>query len=165
MKRFYFLIPLLVALFTSCEEDNRTGIRGDSFCSICKGSGFVESSELMGLKTIYKDCPFCKLFSGGKTTPPVKDDPKPPVRIDPPRQVNVWIDCTGCYGSGNCSTCNGLGWIFNPSERYYLQDYKQECPSCKGRKICQFCGDNVDATKLGINNISYRPFRQPIGKN
>lgn len=47
-----------------------------------------------------------------------------------PRQE--WIQCTGCYGSGKCSICNGTG-------RNLYSTHGAECIACGGWGRCEFC--------------------------
>ena len=60
MKKMVFVIIALCAIgFTSCGEDERTGIEGFSNCPICHGKGYCEKSEFFGLVTSYWDCRLC----------------------------------------------------------------------------------------------------------
>lgn len=45
-----------------------------------------------------------------------------------------YVNCPHCYGSGQCSVCNGKGWIYS----MFTQD-PATCSSCRGGKNCVFC--------------------------
>ena len=78
--------------------------------------------------------------SGNKTTTVVvehKHDPVP---------MQVWKQCTGCYGSGMCqSGCGGSGWFTGYSGN------STRCIGCGGSGKCQFC-----AGQGGHYEVEYR---------
>ena len=78
--------------------------------------------------------------SGNNTTTVVvehKHDPVP---------MQVWKQCTGCYGSGMCqSGCGGSGWFTGYSGN------STRCIGCGGSGKCQFC-----AGQGGHYEVEYR---------
>ena len=78
--------------------------------------------------------------SGNNTTTVVvehKHDPVP---------MQVWKQCTGCYGSGMCqSGCGGSGWFTGYSGN------STRCIGCGGTGKCQFC-----AGQGGHYEVEYR---------
>ena len=77
--------------------------------------------------------------SGGTTTVVVEHhhDPVP---------MQVWKQCTGCYGSGMCqSGCGGSGWFTGYSGN------STRCIGCGGSGKCQFC-----AGQGGHYEVEYR---------
>lgn len=63
-----------------------------------------------------------------------------------PVPMQVWKQCTGCYGSGMCqSGCGGSGWFTGYSGN------STRCFGCGGSGKCQFC-----AGKGGHYEVEYR---------
>ena len=63
-----------------------------------------------------------------------------------PVPVQVWKQCTGCYGSGMCqSGCGGSGWFTGYSGN------STRCIGCGGSGKCQFC-----AGQGGHYEVEYR---------
>lgn len=61
--------------------------------------------------------------------------------------INVWHQCYGCNGSGQCSLCGGLGWTYS-SHSY---DGRSQCLSCGGNGRCTSC-----AGQGGHYEVEYR---------
>ena len=59
-KNLFIFIVLFGCTLCSCTEDNRTLQLAYPNCLACNGTGYVETSEYFGLKTIYRDCFLCK---------------------------------------------------------------------------------------------------------
>ena len=58
-KKHFIFIVLFGCTLCSCTEDNRTLELAYPNCLLCNGTGYVETSEYFGLKTIYNDCFLC----------------------------------------------------------------------------------------------------------
>ena len=44
--------------------------------------------------------------------------------------------CSWCYGSGDCQTCNGSGFVIERRHRSYDE---VECEDCNGSGKCSYC--------------------------
>lgn len=64
-----------------------------------------------------------------------------------PQPMQVWHQCTACYGSGTCKLCGGNGW--NPYS--YANGRYDRCLSCGGRGKCSYC-----AGQGGHYEVEYR---------
>lgn len=64
-----------------------------------------------------------------------------------PQPMQVWHQCTICYGSGTCKLCGGNGW--NPYS--YANGRYDRCLSCGGRGKCSYC-----AGQGGHYEVEYR---------
>lgn len=64
-----------------------------------------------------------------------------------PQPMQVWHQCTICYGSGTCKLCGGNGW--NPFS--YSSGRYDRCLSCGGRGKCSYC-----AGQGGHYEVEYR---------
>jgi hypothetical protein len=57
------------------------------------------------------------------------------IRIEhDPVPMQVWKQCYGCGGSGQCQTCNGQGWRFLTNSQPHAQ-----CITCGGNGRCNMC--------------------------
>lgn len=79
-----------------------------------------------------------------KTEPTQQAAPQPQPRQ--PQPMQVWVQCLGCYGSGQCQGCGGLGWRYISSSSPHSQ-----CIICGGSGKCNQCAGHG-----GHNEIQYR---------
>lgn len=84
----------------------------------------------------------------------VKQEPQPKQKDDKdtiiikhdPIPMQVWVQCSGCFGSGMCqSGCGGTGWFTGWSGN------STRCIGCGGSGRCQFC-----AGQGGHYEVEYR---------
>lgn len=63
-----------------------------------------------------------------------------------PQPMQVWIQCTNCWGSGTCPRCAGSGTVYvGMSDKLHL------CSACGGRGVCSIC-----AGKGGHYEVQYK---------
>lgn len=77
--------------------------------------------------------------SSNSYTPQQPQTQQPPqqqtIRIErDPVPMQVWKQCLGCGGSGQCQTCNGQGWRFLTLSQPHAQ-----CITCGGNGRCNMC--------------------------
>lgn len=69
------------------------------------------------------------------------------IRIErDPVPMQVWKQCYGCGGSGQCQTCNGQGWRYLTNSQPHAQ-----CITCGGNGRCNMC-----AGQGGHYEVEYR---------
>ncbi len=69
------------------------------------------------------------------------------IRIErDPVPMQVWKQCLGCGGSGQCQTCNGQGWRFLTNSQPHAQ-----CITCGGNGRC-----NMYAGQGGHYEVEYK---------
>lgn len=66
-------------------------------------------------------------------TPSPTPQPQPQPKRDPV-PMQVWKQCLGCGGSGQCQTCYGQGWRYLTSSQPHAQ-----CITCGGNGRCNMC--------------------------
>lgn len=80
-----------------------------------------------------------------KTEPAPTPQPQPQPQPRQPQPMQVWMQCYGCNGSGQCHICGGLGW------KYTTYDSHATCTTCGGSGKCNMCAGNG-----GHYEIQYR---------